>query len=164
MIVRAVLPALLYAAAAAAQVPPAPPPAAPPGIVRRPALTLDGARAVLRAAEQSAQRLQAPSCVAVVDAGGALLAFERMDGARIAGNRLAVGAARTAARYQDSTESLEQAINGGRLAAITGGAVQMQGGLPIRVDGVVVGAIGVSGFDKAKDEQVAEAGAAALGQ
>ncbi|MBV9783371.1 MAG: heme-binding protein [Acidisphaera sp.] len=137
-------------------------PGAPSSMVRRPTLTLDGARKVLSAAEASAQLLQSPSSIAVVDAEGVLLAFERMDGGRVAGNRLAIGEARSAARYERPTEDIEQAINGGRLAAITAGGVQLQGGVPIRLDGVVIGAIGVSGFDKVNDVQAAEAGAAAI--
>ena len=124
--------------------------------VSRPTLTLAGARAVLQIAEQAAHRLQAPSSIAVVDANGDLLAFAQMDGARPVGGPLAIGKARSAARFQQPTQALEQAINGGRPAAITAGPVEMQGGEPVKVSGVVVGAIGVSGFDKDKDVQVAQ--------
>ncbi len=100
--------------------------------------------------------MQAPSSIAVVDANGDLLAFAQMDGARPVGGPLAIGRAWSTARFQQPTQALEQAINGGRPAAITAGPVEMQGGEPVKVSGVVVGAIGVSGFDKDKDVQVAQ--------
>ena len=127
-----------------------------------PALSLDGARLVLRAAEQRAQALQAPSSLAVVDASGDLLLFEQMPGARPVGITLSMGKARSAARFELPTQALETALNGGRPAAITAGQVQMQGGVPIRAGGRVVGAVGISGFDKEKDVQIAEDAAAAV--
>ena len=90
---------------------------------------------------------------------GTLLAFKRMDGAFVAGVPISIGKARSAARFQRPTEELEHAINTGRPAVITAGSVAMKGGVPITMDGVVVGAIGVSGFDANNDVEIATAAA-----
>jgi glc operon protein GlcG len=138
-----------------------------PGLVRGqtvevPNLSLDGARAVLHAAEQKAQQITAPSSLAVVGPAGDLILFEQMRGARPIGIELAIGKARSAALFQEPTQALEEAINTGRPAAITAQQMQMQGGVPIRVAGAVVGAVGVSSFDKANDVTIAEAAAAVV--
>ena len=125
-------------------------------------LSLEGARTVLHAAEQKAQQLSAPSSLAVVDAAGDLILFEQMSGARPVGIDLAIGKARSAARFQVATQTLETAINTNRPAAITAGLTQMDGGVPIRIGGSVVGAVGVSGLDHHNDLQVADTAAAAL--
>ena len=125
-------------------------------------LSLDGARSVLHAAEQKAQQLTAPSSLAVVNPSGDLILFEQMQGARPIGIELAIGKARSAALFQESTQALEAMINTGRPAAITAERLQMQGGIPIQIGGAVVGAVGVSGFDKAKDVEIAETAAAAV--
>ena len=130
--------------------------------VQVPALSLAGARTVLLAAEQKAQQLKAPSSLAVVDPSGDLILFEQMPGARPIGIELAIGKARSAARFQLPTETLEAAINAGRPAAITADQTQMQGGVPIRIGGIVVGAVGISGLDKTNDVEIAEAAAGAL--
>ena len=127
--------------------------------VQVPTLSLDGARAVLHAAEEKAQQLAAPSSLAVVNPAGDLILFEQMSGARPIGIELAIDKARSAALFQLPTQT-EAAINTGRPAAITAEQVQMQGGLPILVGGTVVGAVGVSGFDKDNDVAIVEAGAA----
>jgi glc operon protein GlcG len=125
----------------------------------QPTLTYAGAQRILQAAAAAATARHAPSNIAVVDRAGDLLAFEHMDGAFSAGITLSMGKARSAARYQHPTAALEQAINTGRPAAITAGTVDLQGGVPIVVNGVVVGAIGVSGFDKTNDVDIADAAA-----
>ena len=125
-------------------------------------LSLDGARMVLHAAEQKAQQLSAPSSLVVVDAAGDLILFEQMEGARPIGIELSIGKARSAARYQEPTQTLEATIDTGRTAAITAPMIQMDGGVPIRVDGAVVGAVGVSGLDRGNDIKIAEAAAAGV--
>src|SRR5690242_1038503 len=85
-----------------------------------------------------------------------------MQDARPIGIDLAIGKARSAALFQESTQTLEAAINTGRSAAIAAKRIQMQGGVPIHIDGTVVGAVGVSGFDKAKDVEIAETAATAV--
>jgi glc operon protein GlcG len=125
----------------------------------QPTLTFVGAEKVLQTATARAVALHAPSNFAVVDRSGTLLAFKRMDGAFVAGVPISIGKARSAARFQRPTETLEHAINTGRPAVITAGSVAMKGGVPITMDGVVVGAIGVSGFDANNDVEIATAAA-----
>src|SRR5229473_961340 len=126
------------------------------------ALDQDGAQTILQAAKESAQQRNAPSAIAVVDPAGDLLAFQRMDGVRSASADLAIEKARTAARLQRPTVEIEDNINQGRTAFVTAGIVALRGGMPIRVNGEVVGAVGVAGLSKETDADVANAAAAAL--
>jgi glc operon protein GlcG len=127
-------------------------------------MTLDqaGAQTVLQAAMQSAQQRNAPSAIAVVDRAGDLLAFQRMDGVRSASAELAIEKARTAARLQRPTAEIEDNINQGRTAFVTAGIMALRGGMPIRANGEVVGAIGVAGLSKETDTGIATTAAAAL--
>jgi glc operon protein GlcG len=121
-----------------------------------------GAQTVLRAARESAQQRNAPSAIAVVDPAGDLLAFQRMDGVRPASVDLAIGKARTAARLRRPTAEIEDSINQGRTAFITANVAALRGGVPIRVSGEVVGAVGVAGLSKESDTEIADTAAAAL--
>ena len=121
-----------------------------------------GAQTVLQAARASAQQRNAPSAIAVVDRAGDLLAFQRMDGVRPASADLAIEKARTAARLQRPTAEIEDNINQGRTAFVTAGIAALRGGVPIRVNGEVVGAVGVAGLNKDTDTETATAAAAAL--
>jgi glc operon protein GlcG len=121
-----------------------------------------GAQAVLQAARESAQQRNAPSSIAVVDPAGDLLAFQRMDGVRPASADLAIEKARTAARLQRPTAEIEDNINRGRTAFVTAGIAALRGGVPIRVNGEVVGAVGVAGLSKENDTVTANTAAAAL--
>jgi len=127
-------------------------------------MTLDqaGAQTVLQAARESAQQRNAPSAIAVVDPAGDLLAFQRMDGVRPASAELAIEKARTAARLQRPTAEIEDNINRGRTAFVTAGIAALRGGMPIRVNGKVVGAVGVAGLSKETDTGIANTAAAAL--
>jgi glc operon protein GlcG len=126
-------------------------------------MTLDqaGAQTVLQAARENAQQRNAPSAIAVVDRAGDLLAFQRMDGVRPASADLAIEKARTAARLQRPTAEIEENINQGRTAFITAGIMALRGGMPIRVNGEVVGAVGVAGLSKETDTGIATTAAAA---
>ena len=126
------------------------------------ALDQAGARTVLQAARESAQQRNAPSAIAVVDPAGDLLAFQRMDGVRPASAELAIEKARTAARLQRPTAEIEDNINRGRTAFVTAGIAALRGGMPIRVNGKVVGAVGVAGLSKQTDTGIANTAAAAL--
>jgi glc operon protein GlcG len=126
------------------------------------ALDQDGVQTVLQAAKESAQQRNAPSAIAVVDAAGDLLAFQRMDGVRPASADLAIEKARTAARLRRPTEEIEEAINQGRTAFVTAGIPALRGGVPIRVNGNVVGAVGIAGLSKETDSGIANTAAAAL--
>jgi glc operon protein GlcG len=121
-----------------------------------------GAQTVLQAARENAQQRNAPSAIAVVDPAGDLLAFQRMDGVRPASADLAIEKARTAARLRRPTVEIEDSINQGRTAFVTTGIAALRGGVPIRVNGEVVGAVGVAGLSKEADTDIANAAAAAL--
>lgn len=118
---------------------------------------------LLAAARQNAQIHQWQVTIAVVDDGGHPLALERMDGCAPASAYIAVEKARSAALGRRETRDYEQMVNGGRTAFVTAPMLtSLEGGVPLRVDGQVVGAIGVSGVKPEQDAQVAKAGAAAL--
>lgn len=130
----------------------------------RPALTIDGAKRAAAAAAAEAHAHQEGGAIAVVDEGGNLLYLERLDGTFPAGATVSIGKARTAALFQKPTSAFEEIIRSGRTPMIAlSDFTPLQGGVPIVVDGVVVGAIGVSGAaSQQRDEAVAKAGAAAL--
>src|SRR3954454_12997106 len=128
------------------------------------ALTLDGAQKVIAGATAQAARNKSGGVIAVVDDGGNLMALERLDGTFAAGANISVGKARTAALFKKPTKFFEDVINKGRTAMTTlNDFTPLQGGVPIVVDGQIVGGIGVSGAASAQqDEEVAIAGATAL--
>jgi len=128
-------------------------------------LNLEGAKKVIAAAAAEAKKLNAPGgAIAVVDEGGNLMAVERLDGTFAAGPNISIGKARTAALFKRPTKAFEDIINKGRTAMTSlNDFTPLQGGVPIMVDGQVVGAIGVSGAASAQqDEDLAIAGAAAI--
>lgn len=130
-------------------------------------LTLDGAKKVIETAKAEAKRLNAPSgVIAVVDDGGNLMALERLDGTFAAGANISIGKARTAALFKRPTKAFEDIIKNGRTAMVAlpdSFFTPLQGGIPITVDGQIVGAVGVSGAASAQqDEDLAIAGAKSL--
>jgi glc operon protein GlcG len=135
-------------------------------LLEKKALSLEAARKMVRAAEAEAERNHWRGVIAVVDDGGWVILLERMDHpAMTASVELAEGKARSAALFKKPTQELEDAINHGRYAAITArGFIEMQGGLPVVVDGEVIGGIGASFATPEEDEQVAKVGLAALTQ
>lgn len=130
----------------------------------RKSLSLEGARKVTAAIEQEARRQGATAVIAVVDAGGNLMALERLDGTFAAGANVSIGKARTAALFRKPTSVLEKVVNDGRTAMTALlDFTPLQGGVPIEVDGQIVGAVGVSGAKSAaQDEELALAGARSL--
>jgi glc operon protein GlcG len=126
-------------------------------------LTLSGAKTVAAAAVAEAKRLNAPGgAIAIVDAGGHLLYLERLDNTFRAAAGVAEGKARTAALFGRPTKGLEDAIVSGRTTLLNVAETPLQGGIPIVVGSVVVGAIGVSGAASAdQDNQIAVAAIAA---
>jgi glc operon protein GlcG len=127
-------------------------------------LTLAAAEKIVDAAKMEAERYQLAGVIAVVDDGGWPIVLLRMDNAPyVASVELAPGKARTAALFRKPTEALEDAINDGRTAAVTAhDFVEMKGGLPIVVDGQVIGGIGASFDTPDHDAQIARAGLAAF--
>ena len=129
----------------------------------RKTLTLEVARRVAAAAEAEAKRNNWAVSIAVLDDAGHLMVFHRMDGAKLVAIDIAIRKARTAVYFQGPTKGLEEEVSGGRTALLPiDGFMPLEGGVPLMVDGVLVGAIGVSGVTGAQDGQCAQAGAAAL--
>jgi len=133
--------------------------------MQKKALTLEGAKRVIAAAVAEAKSKNAPGgAIAVVDEGGNLIAVERLDNTFAAGANISIGKARTAVLFKRPTKFFEDVINKGRTAMTTvNDFTPLQGGIPIIVDGQIIGAVGVSGAASAEqDEELAIAGANAL--
>lgn len=129
-------------------------------LVEKTALTLDGAKRIATAAEQKAKTEGAKVVIAVVDEGGSLLLLERLDDTQVASVNVGIDKARTAAIYRRPSKVFEEQVKNGRVSALAlHGAVALQGGIPIVVEGKVIGAIGVSGETPGQDEEIALAGA-----
>jgi uncharacterized protein GlcG (DUF336 family) len=134
-------------------------------VVNKKALTLAGAKTIIATAVAAAKQKKSPGgAIAVVDDGGKLIALERLDNTFGAAAHVSIGKARTAAIFKHPTKFFEDAIKNGRTSLV---AMQdftpLQGGVPIEVDGQIVGAIGVSGAASAQqDEEIAIAGASGL--
>jgi uncharacterized protein GlcG (DUF336 family)/uncharacterized RmlC-like cupin family protein len=121
----------------------------------------EGAAAVLTAAEQHARATGARVVLAVVDPWGELVALRRTPAAQAASARVAVDKARTAAIFVRPSREMEEQVTNGRLGALAlHGAACLTGGIPLTVDGEVVGAIGTSGETPDEDEAISIAGAA----
>jgi glc operon protein GlcG len=133
--------------------------------VDKKAITLEAAKKVIAAAVAEAKSKNAPGgAIAVVDEGGNLVAVERLDNTFAAGANISIGKARTAALFKRPTKAFEDIINKGRTAMTTlNDFTPLQGGVPIVVEGQIIGAVGVSGAASAQqDEELAVAGANAL--
>jgi uncharacterized protein GlcG (DUF336 family)/mannose-6-phosphate isomerase-like protein (cupin superfamily) len=135
-------------------------------VAEKKTLTLDGAERVIAASKAKAKELNAPGgVIAVVDAGGNLMALARLDGTFSAGANISIGKARTAVLFQKPTKVFEDIINKGRtaMAALPDSFfTPLQGGIPIVVEGQIIGGVGVSGASTAaQDEELAIAGAEA---
>lgn len=128
-------------------------------------LTLAGAKQVIAGAVAEANRLNAPGgAIAVVDDGGNLIAVERLEGTFSAGANISIGKARTAVMFKKPTKFFEDVIRNGRTPMVAlSDFTPLQGGVPILLDGQVIGGIGVSGAaSAAQDEELALAGARAV--
>jgi glc operon protein GlcG len=127
-------------------------------------LTLEAARVAVSACETQAREHGWRVVIAVVDEGGHALLLERLDGAQWSSIDTALGKARAAVAWKRPTRLLEESVNNGRFAflSISQGMALLQGGVPIEIDGQVLGAIGVSGVRASDDEIVALAGVQAL--
>jgi glc operon protein GlcG len=130
----------------------------------RKTLSLEAARVALAAAEAEALKNGWRVVIAVVDDGGHPVLVARLDGAQWSSISTAVEKARAATAWKRPTRLLEESINNGRTAflSISQGMALLQGGVPIELDGAIVGAVGVSGVKASDDEIVALAGVNAL--
>ncbi|WP_029615967.1 GlcG/HbpS family heme-binding protein [Pseudomonas sp. PAMC 25886] len=134
-----------------------------PGIAHKAILSLATAQQVAAHARKLAADKGWPCALAIVDDGGWPILTLRMDGAPVvAGIELAQGKARTSALFKRPSADLENAINGGRQAAITAGLLMMKGAQPIILEGQVVGAIGISADTPAHDDEIALAAVSAV--
>ena len=133
-------------------------------VVEKKTLTIEGAKKVIAAAVAYAKKNNAPGgVIAVVDEGGNLMALERLDGTFAAGANISIGKARTAVLFKRPTKVFEDIIKNGRTAMVAlpdAYFTPLQGGVPITIDGQIVGGVGVSGAASAQqDEELAIAGA-----
>jgi glc operon protein GlcG len=137
-------------------------------IAEKKTLTLQGAERVIEAAKTEAQKLTAPGgVIAVVDDGGNLMALQRLDGTFSAGANISIGKAKTAVMFKKPTRFFEELINSNGKGRTVMTALEnftpLIGGIPIVVDGQIVGGVGVSGAATAdQDEQLAIAGSKAF--
>lgn len=134
-------------------------------VVTKKSLDVSGAKQAIAAAVDYAKKSNAPGgVIAVVDEGGNLMALERLDGTFAMGATISIGKARTAVLFKKPTRFFEELINKGRTAmTAVDGFTPLIGGIPIMIDGQVVGGIGVSGAaSAAQDEELAIAGANAI--
>lgn len=125
-------------------------------------LTLDAARMAMAACEATALENGWKVVIAIVDDGGHAILVQRLDGAQWSSIDTALGKARAAVAWKRPTRLLEENINKGRTSflSVPGPFAFLQGGVPIEADGLVIGAIGVSGVKASDDEIVANAGVA----
>ena len=153
---------VLAAVSVSAQAPVAPP---PPQIPYGPPITLEQAKKALAAAETEAMKNKWNVVITILDSGGHLVAMHRLDGTQLGSIQAARDKAYSAVLYRRPTKVFQDLVAQGganlRLLALAGGS-PLEGGIPILVDGKIVGAIGVSGVTSEQDAQVAKAGAEAL--
>ena len=129
----------------------------------RPELTLADCEKITAAAQAEARRNHWIVSIAILDGGGHLLHFVRMDGASPASVAISVDKARTAAMTRRASGMWEERVKQGRISMLVmPGILPVQGGVPIVVEGSCVGGVGVSGVQSHEDEQIAQAGIDAL--
>ena len=127
-------------------------------------IRLDVARRAASAAIAEGKKNGWTVAVAIVDPGGALSYFERLDGTQAGSSEVALAKARSAVAFKRPTKAFEDALAGGRQAILSlPGAIPLEGGLPLVDGGQIIGAIGVSGVTSEQDGVCAKAGAAAVG-
>lgn len=126
-------------------------------------LTYEGARAAVAAAVAKAEEMGVPQCIAIVDAGGRLMAFARMDGAKFLSVATSQTKATTAASNRAPTSKIPAADEIKLTLAAQSQLTNLKGGLPIIIDGVCVGAVGVGSGTGDQDIEVGKAALAALG-
>lgn len=134
-----------------------------PVVLEQRVLSLAAARKIVAASEAEAKRRSLGVVIVVVDPTGNIIQLTRMDTAQVASVNVGIGKARTAAIYRRRSKDFEDQIRNGRVAALAlADATPLQGGVPVLVGGVVVGAVGVSGDSPQADEEIAMAGARAV--
>jgi uncharacterized protein GlcG (DUF336 family) len=132
-------------------------------LINKQVLGLSGAKKIAAAAELEAVRNKWNVVIVVVDDGGHLVYMQRLDGAPTGSIGVAIGKARTAAAFKRPTQVFDELAKTRPSITSIPGIVPLEGGVPVMVDGQLVGAVGVSGASSQEDVQVAEAGISALG-
>lgn len=126
-------------------------------------LTAEDCKTILAACEAEARKNNWAVCIAIVDDGGHLLAFQRLDGCAAASVAISQGKAKSSALRRRPTKADEDMVNGGRVSALSmPGITFLEGGVPIVVENETIGAVGVSGVKSVEDAQIAQAGINAL--
>jgi len=152
---------LALTAAAFGQTPPAPPPNVPYGVP----ITADAAKKLAAAAIAEARKNNWAMAVAIVDTGGYLVYFERMPDTQLGSVEVSIEKAKSAALFRRPTKSFQDTVAAGgeglRILRLTG-AIPVEGGIPIIVDGKLIGAVGASGGSSDQDGRTAQAGVAAM--
>jgi glc operon protein GlcG len=134
-----------------------------PMLATKKVLTLEVAKQIAAASGQFAKKNQWNVVTAIVDDGGHLLYFERMDDVQTGSIEVAIQKAKTAAAFKRPSRLFEEAVAEGRTALVRlPGGIPFEGGVPISVDGQVIGAIGISGVTAQQDGMIAQAGVDAL--
>ena len=130
----------------------------------KPMLTLEDVKKIAAAAEAEALANNWPVVISIVDDGGHLMWLQRLDGVAPISSYIAPAKAKTAAMGKRESKIYEDIINNGRVSFLSAPTLDgmLEGGVPIVVDGHVVGAVGVSGVKSTEDAQIAKAGIAAL--
>ena len=131
----------------------------------KPVLEFSDIKAIAAGAEAEALTNNWAVSICIVDDGGNMLWFQRLDGAAPISAHIAPGKARTSAMGRRESKVYEDMINGGRVSFLSAPVIRgmLEGGVPIMVDGACVGAVGVSGVKSTEDAQIAKAGIAAIG-
>jgi uncharacterized protein GlcG (DUF336 family) len=128
-----------------------------------PPINLEMSKKIAAAAEAEARKNGFTMVISVLDSGGSLVYLERMDGTQLASIDVAIAKGRSANNFKRPTKAFEDAVIGGRNAVLgLPGALPIEGGVLIIIDGKIAGAVGVSGGSAPQDGQVAAAGVAAL--
>jgi glc operon protein GlcG len=126
-------------------------------------ISLDNASKLITVAKAEATKNKWNLAIVVVDTSGAIVAMERMDDTLLASAQIAVDKARSANSFKRPTKALQDAVTSGFTPILSlSGATPVEGGLPILIDGKIIGAVGVSGASASEDGQVAIASLAAL--
>src|SRR6478736_3898871 len=128
----------------------------------RPMLTLDDCKKISAAAETEAKKNNWNVAIAILDAGGHLLMFQKLDGTQPGSVKVSIGKATTALNFKRPTKMMEDLASTRPVFLAVDGLVPIQGGLPVMVDDQLIGAVGVSGVKSNEDEQVAQAAINAL--
>ena len=128
-------------------------------VVEKPVLTLDGAKIIAENAAVKAKKEKWNVIIAIVDSHGYLMYLERMDGAQLGSLDIAIDKAKTSVLYARSTKVFEDRVKSGDTpVSMLANVVAFDGGLPIKVNGHIIGSIGVSGVRSSQDAEIAQAG------